>query len=68
MIFLFFDTAHHKRNEIKYMTSIALRKLNPINKPKSPPVLAKIKTKIIVIVNLLVGNNYFQFIAEIKFY
>lgn len=38
----FFDAAHHKRNEMKYMTSIALRKLNPINKPSSPPVLAEI--------------------------
>jgi len=47
IIFLFFDIAHHKRNEMKYMTSTALRKLNPINKPKSPPVLAEIKTIII---------------------
>lgn len=51
MTFLFFDTAHHKRNETKYMTSIALRKLNPINKPKSPPVLAETKTKIISNIN-----------------
>lgn len=32
------------------MTSIALRKLNPINKPKSPPVFAETKIQIILII------------------
>lgn len=42
------------------MTSIALRKLKPMNKPKRPPVLAEKETKIIFIgfnKNLTVGKK-----------
>jgi len=50
--FFLFDIAHHKRNEIKYITSIALRKLKPMNNPKSPPVLAEKTLCSLVIFNL----------------
>lgn len=58
MIFLFFDIAHHNRNEIKYTTSTALRKLKPINKPRSPPVLAKIKINFYQLLNLLLMYQF----------
>jgi len=55
--FFLLDIAHHKRKEIKYITSIALRKLKPMNNPKSPPVLAEKKLCSLVFFNLSLIQN-----------